>query len=57
MHIYISHPYISDMANKRLRGEEQFHSKNYALEIPRSHIKMRLKSAKQKLNFAMAKAI
>ena len=57
MHIYISHPYISDMANKSLRGEEQFHSKNYALETPRSHIKMRLKSAKQKLNFVMAKAI
>ena len=57
MYIYISHPYISDMANERLRDEEQFHSKNYALERPRSHIKMRLKSAKQKLNFAMAKAI
>ena len=24
-----SHPYISYMANEILRGEEQFHSKNY----------------------------
>ena len=45
------------MANERLQGEEQFHSKNYLLEMPRSHAKMRLKSAPQKLNFLMAKAI
>ena len=37
--------------------KEQFHSKNYLLEIPRSHAKIRLKSASQKLNFVMAKAI
>ena len=45
------------MANERLQGKEQFHSKNYLLEMPRSHAKMRLKSALQKLNFVMAKAI
>ena len=43
------------MASERLQGEEQFHSKNYLLEMPRSHAKMRLKSAPQKLNFLMAK--
>ena len=36
---------------------EQFHSKNYLLKMPHSHAKMRLKSAPQKLNFVMAKAI
>ena len=51
-----SHPCISYIANKRLQGEEQFHFKNYLLEIPRSHTKMRLKSAPQKLNFVMANA-
>ena len=45
------------MANERLEGEEQFHSKNYLLEMPRSHAKMYLKSAPQKLNFVMVKAI
>ena len=52
-----SHPYIYYMANKRLQGKEQFHSKNYLLEMSRFHTKMRLKSAPQKLNFLMAKAI
>ena len=52
-----SHPYIYYTASERLQGEEQFHSKNYLLEMPRSHAKMRLKSAPQKLNFLMAKAI
>ena len=41
------------MERERLQGEEQFHSKNYLLEMPRSHAKMRLKSAPQKLNFLM----
>ena len=50
-------PYIGYMANERLRGEEQFHSKNYVLEMPHSYAKMHLKSALQKLNFVMAKAI
>ena len=45
------------MTSERLQGEEQFHSKNYLLEMPRSHAKMRLKSAPQKLNFLMAKDI
>ena len=52
-----SHPYICYMASERLQGEEQFHSKNYLLEMPCFHAKMRLKSAPQKLNFLMAKAI
>ena len=45
------------MGSERLQGEEQFHSKNYLLEMPRSHAKMRLKSAPQKLNFLMGKDI
>ena len=52
-----SHPYIYYMASERLQGEEQFHTKNYLLEISRFHAKMRLKSAPQKLNFLMARAI
>ena len=52
-----SHPYIYYMASERLQGEEQFHSKNYLLEMPRFHAKMRLKGAPQKLNILMAKAI
>ena len=43
------------MANEKLQGQEQFHSKNYLLEITRSHDKNRLKSVPQKLNFAIAK--
>ena len=57
MKTYFSHPYISYMANEKLQGEEQFHSKNYLLEMHRSHAKMRLKSAPRKLNFIIAKAI
>ena len=45
------------MASERLQGEEQFHTKNYLLEVSRFYAKMRLKSAPQKLNFLMAKAI
>ena len=45
------------MANERLQGEEQFHSKNCLLEMDRSHAKMHLKSAPQKPNFVIAKAI
>ena len=51
------HPYISYMANDRLQGEEQFHSKNCLLEMHRSHAKIRLKSVPQNLNFVIAKAI
>ena len=47
----ISHPYIYYMASERLQGEQQFNSKNYLLEMPRFHSKMRLKNAPQKLNF------
>ena len=53
----ISHPYIYYMASERLQGEEQIHTKNYLLEMSRFHTKMHLKSAPQKLNFLMAKAI
>ena len=52
-----SHPYISYMTNEKIQGEEQFHSKNYLLEMPRSHTRIPLKGAPQKLNFVMAKAI
>ena len=45
-----SHPYIYYMASERLQGDEQLHSKNYLLEMLRSHAKMRLKSAPQKPN-------
>ena len=50
------HLYISYIANERLQGEEQFYSKNYLLEMPRFHAKIRLKSEPQKLNFVMTKA-
>ena len=49
-----SHHYINYVANERLQGQEQFYSKNYLLEMTLSHIKMRLKSALQNLNFVMA---
>ena len=52
-----SHSYISYIANERLQEKEQFHSKNYLLEMPRSHAKMRLKSAPQKLNFVITTGI
>ena len=45
------------MESERLQGEEQFHSSNYILERTSFHSIMRLKSAPQKLNFLMAKAI
>ena len=52
-----SYPYIYYMASERLQGVEQFQSRNYLLEMPRSIDKMRLKSAPQKLTFLMAKAM
>ena len=52
-----SHPYIYHMANERLQGETQFHFRTCLLQMPHSHVKMRLKSALQKLNFLMAKDI
>ena len=45
------------MASKKLQGEKQFYYNNYLLEMSRFHPKMHLKSAPQKLNFLMAKAI
>ena len=45
------------MASERLQGEEQFHSKNYVLEMSCFHVKMYLKSAPQKLDFLMIKVI
>ena len=45
------------MANERLQGEEQFHSKNYLLHMHRSDAKMHLKSVPQKLKFVIAEAI
>ena len=51
------HPYIYHIASERWHGQEKFHSENYFLEIPSSYAKMRLKSAPQKVNFVMAKAI
>ena len=45
------------MASERLQGEEQFHTWTYVLEMSRFNTKMRLKSAPQKLNFLMEKAI
>ena len=41
----------------RLQGQEQFHSKNNLLNMYYSHVKMRLKSAPQKLNLVIGKAI
>ena len=48
---------MSYMVNEKLQEEKQFHSKNYLLEVPCSYAKMYLKSALQKLNFVMDKAI
>ena len=45
------------MTSERLERQEQFHSKKYLLETPRSHAKTRLKCAPQKLNFVKATAI
>ena len=45
------------MLSERLQEEEQLHSKNYLLEMPCFHAKMHLKSAPQKLNFLITKAI
>ena len=53
----ISHPYIYYMASERLQREQQFHPRYYLLEMPHFHAKIRLKSAPQKLNILMAKAM
>ena len=51
------HPYIHYTTSEKLQGEKQFHSKNYLLEMPCFHAKVRLKSEPQKLDFLMKKAI
>ena len=45
------------MVSERFQEGEKFNSKNYLLEMPYSHAKMRLKSVPQKLNFLMVKYI
>ena len=45
------------MANETLQEKEKVHPKNYLLEMPCFHTKICLKSAPQKLDFVMAKAI
>ena len=53
----LTNPYIRYMTNEKLRGAEEFHFKNYLLEMHLSYAKMLLKGAPQKLKFVMAKAI
>ena len=45
------------MTNQKLPEEEEFHSKNYLLEMALFYTEMLLKSGPQKLNFVMAKDI
>ena len=52
-----SHPYSYFMASERLQELEKLHFKNYRFRIPRFHAKMLLKSAPQKLQSLMAKAM
>ena len=47
---------VSYLANERIKEDEQFHCKNYLLEMSYSHAKMGLKIAPQKLDFIIAKA-
>ena len=42
---------------KDYKEKEQHHSKNYLLKMPSFYAKIRLKSAPQKLNFVIPKAI
>ena len=48
---------ISYMAIGRLKGKKQFHSKNYFIQNALLPFQNAFKSAPQKLNFVMAKAI
>ena len=43
-----SHFYIYYMARERLQGEEQFHTKNYLLEMSRFHAKKAFKKCTTK---------
>ena len=45
------------MASEILKGEKQFRSKNYILEMSLFRAKMRLKRVPQKLHLLIAKAI
>ena len=45
--------YFSYMANERLQGEDEFHSKKSLLEMPRNHAKICLENAPEKLNFVI----
>ena len=36
----LSYPYIRYMTNEKLQGAEEFHFKNYLLEMHRSYAKM-----------------
>ena len=45
------------MASERLQGEENFHTKNYLLEMSYFYAKICLKSAPLKLNVLMTTAI
>ena len=51
-----SHPYFSHMASQALQREQEFHSKNYPLEMPHSHVNMRLKSPPQKTGLCNVKS-
>ena len=52
-----SNLYVTYTTNEKLQGEKQIHYKNYLLEMPRFHAKMRLEIAPQKLNFVKTKAL
>ena len=45
------------MANERLEGEEQFHSRNYLLKMSRFHAKIHFKIAPQKLNLVIVEKL
>ena len=47
------HPYSYYVTSERLQGEEQFHSKNYLLEMPRFHAKVtsKMRTLKQPIYF------
>ena len=52
-----SHPYTNYIANEISLGEEQFHSKNYLLDMYHSYAKLRLKIAPQQLSIVIGKTI
>ena len=54
---YFLIPRLAIWQVKAYKERNNFYSKNYLLEMPLSHDKIPVKSAPQKLNFVMAKAI